>query len=85
MLHMDEERPSPPRRGRKPRLEGAAARERFGFRISASERHDLLAVANELGQDASEFVREAVNEAVADFRERKLFKYTRRRRDRRRH
>lgn len=42
--------------------------------LTDQEKADLFTVAQELGhRSASDFVREAVNEAVADYRERRVF------------
>jgi hypothetical protein len=60
------------KRGRPPRLPGETL-VGFHFLLSVSERSDLKDVANELDMTAAEVLREAVNEFVADFRERRLF------------
>jgi hypothetical protein len=84
-LSMSDDQSAPGRRrGRKPRVPGQPVT-RFNFELTEQEHADLLETARELGTHPSDFLREAVNEAVADFRERKLFAPGRRRRHSRRH
>lgn len=45
-------------------------------RVTSAELADLRQVAKENGVSASEFIREAVNEAVSDYRERTVFRRT---------
>jgi hypothetical protein len=58
----------------RPSLLSGALRVRFELRLTDAEKADLFAVAKELGHpSACDFAREAINEAVSDFRERRMF------------
>jgi len=59
-------------RGRPPRA-GVRATRRVEFLLTCEERIKLDQVANESGQKLAEVVREAVNEFVADYSERRVF------------
>lgn len=59
-------------RGRPPRTGVAARRQRY-YRLTEDEERELLAVSAELGKPVATILREAVNEYVADFREREVF------------
>jgi uncharacterized protein (DUF1778 family) len=50
-----------------------AASERLVIRVTKSQKQDLRTVAEENETDLTSFVRDAVNEAVADYRERRVF------------
>ncbi len=58
--------------GRRPRS-GERAGLVIAVRVTAAEATDLAAVARETHQTISELIREAVNEFVADYRERGVF------------
>ena len=60
----------------RPPTRGAVARAVFHVRITASERRDLDDVARENCVTVSEVLREAVNEYVADYRDRAVFRDT---------
>lgn len=60
-------------RGRRPRAD-VRSTERVGTFLTESEREDLLEVARENGQSVAAVLREAVNEYVADYRERRIFR-----------
>lgn len=62
------------RRGRLPRIPNSPATERIEFRLTKTERADLDAVAAENRAKVAELVRSAVNEYVADYRERAVFR-----------
>jgi predicted DNA-binding protein len=57
---------------RKPRSE-AASMDVLVIRVTSEERRDLDQVARENGQTRADVIREAVNEYVADYRERGVF------------
>ena len=58
----------------RPRRVPHAAVVTFEFPLTEAEKADLFAVARELGHpSAADFAREAINTAVADFRERRMF------------
>jgi hypothetical protein len=62
------------RRGGRPhRARDGASRVDIKIRLSAEERAALREAANELGMPMSAMVRDAVNEFVADFSERRVF------------
>jgi hypothetical protein len=61
------------RGGRKPRVPGACSSMRLSIRLTPEERRDLEAVARENHTNLADVLREAVNEYVADYRERPLF------------
>jgi hypothetical protein len=63
----------PARGGRKPRVPGACSSMRLSIRLTPEERRDLEAVARENHTNLADVLREAVNEYVADYRERPLF------------
>jgi hypothetical protein len=69
MSHEEE----PSRGGRKPRVPGACSSMRLSIRLTPEERRDLEAVARENHTNLADVLREAVNEYVADYRERPLF------------
>jgi uncharacterized protein (DUF1778 family) len=60
------------RRGRKPRA-GVRATERIAFRVTAAERKALVDHARAEGKDLARLVRDAVDEYLSDFQERRLF------------
>lgn len=60
-------------RGRRPRSDEPST-ERVEFVATRSERRELQAVANECKKKVAAVVREAVNEYVSDYRERKVFR-----------
>jgi hypothetical protein len=64
---------APSRGGRKPRVPGACSSMRLSIRLTPEERRDLEAVARENHTNLADVLREAVNEYVADYRERPLF------------
>lgn len=55
---------------------GSPANRPVHVRVTADELDDLRRVASENGVTTSEFIREAVNEAVSDYRERAVFRST---------
>jgi hypothetical protein len=59
-------------RGR-PSRQNEPSTEKVETRLTVRERIDLQAVAREHGQPVSVILREAVNEFVADYRERRVF------------
>lgn len=61
------------RRGRRPRA-GEAATIRVEFVVTRAERVELDAVAGECELTLADVIREAVNEYVSDYRDRKVFK-----------
>lgn len=62
------------RRGRPARVEGQAATARVWVFVTPDERADLVRVARENGYgDIAPFVRDVVNAAVAEYRERPVF------------
>jgi hypothetical protein len=60
-------------RGRKPRIANTPSVERVEIRITAAERIDLEQVAAANHTTMTDVLREAVNEYVSDFRDRRLF------------
>ena len=58
--------------GRPPRA-GVRATRRVEFVVTDRERAELDVVSMECGQDVATLIRDAVNEYVADYRERKVF------------
>lgn len=63
------------RRGRPIRsATGERCDRRRELRLTESEDRDLESVSSEVGLPVAEILRDAVNEYVADFRERKVFK-----------
>jgi hypothetical protein len=60
-------------RGR-PTRAGVRANRRLQFRMTDQERQALKQVASELGQDVAAVMRDAVNEYVADYSERRIFR-----------
>lgn len=65
----------PKRRGRRPSDDPAA--HPIVVRVTAGQRLDLRRVADENQTNLSGVIREAVNEYVADYRERRVFRITR--------
>jgi hypothetical protein len=65
--------PSDRRRGRPPRS-GVAATNRIEFTVTDTERKALQRVADEEGKPLATVIREAVNERVADYGEKKIFR-----------
>lgn len=63
----------PPRRRRPALHEGTPASESVRIRVTAAQRLDLKRVAEENGTGISGIIREAVDEYVADYRERRVF------------
>ena len=61
------------RRGRRPRAE-APATASFRMRLSPAERQELERVAADEGRALTAVVRDAVNEYVADYSERRVFR-----------
>jgi hypothetical protein len=61
------------RRGRRRRVEEEAASERVWARVTASERAALEALSREMGEAMGVLIRDAINEYVADFGERRIF------------
>jgi acyl-CoA hydrolase len=59
------------RRGRPARVDGVVATRRREFRLTADEDRELARVARENGQHVATLIREAVNEYVADYAERR--------------
>lgn len=59
--------------GRKPRNDTAAS-DGLSIRLTIAERTDLESVAKESGTTLTEVLREAVNEYVADYRDRAVFR-----------
>jgi hypothetical protein len=55
------------------RIDSASSTERLTIRLTPDERRDLETVARENGTSLAETLREAVNEYVADYRERAVF------------
>lgn len=62
-----------PRRAGKPRRSDGLSAERVVVYITEREKADIQAVARENGHCVSTLVREAVNEFVADYREKRVF------------
>ena len=60
------------RRGR-PARAGQRATRRVEFVVTDQERSDLELVAKEMGHHVARVIRDAVNEFVADYRERPVF------------
>jgi len=60
------------RRGRPPTA-GVAANERLQFRLTATERQQLHAIAKMEGRPVADVVRDSINEYVSDFRDDPLF------------
>ena len=60
------------RRGRRPRAH-VRATERVEFVVTPDERADLLLVAKAEGRPLASVIRDAVNEFVADYREKTVF------------
>ena len=60
------------RPGRKPKRD-VAAEDRISFRVTRTERAELDAAAKENDVSVTDLVRDAVNEYVADYRERAVF------------
>jgi TRAP-type C4-dicarboxylate transport system substrate-binding protein len=58
--------------GRPTRVEGEAASERIWSFLTPTERAELQRVADDTGQRVAELVRDAINEYVADFSERRV-------------
>lgn len=56
-----------------PVIEGQRATRHLKVRATEGQLQDLRSVAQELGVTQSDIIRDAVNEFVADFRERKVF------------
>lgn len=59
-------------RGRPPR-QNEPSTAKVGVRLTSSERAELQRVARENRQSVASVVRDAVNEYVADYRERRVF------------
>jgi hypothetical protein len=68
---------SPKSPGRPP-LNDVSATERIIVRVTPAQRLDLRRVATDNGTDVSGIVREAVNEYVSDYDERRVFPRRRR-------
>lgn len=64
-----------PKVGR-PTLDAEPATDRIQVRVTPGQRLDLLRVAEENGTDISGVIREAVNEYVADYCDRRVFRLT---------
>lgn len=60
------------RRGR-PALHGVKADQRVEFTVTAEQRRELDRVAKESGKALATVIREAVNEFVADYSDRRVF------------
>jgi len=60
------------RRGRPPTA-GVAADQRLQFRLTASERKQLSAIAKMEGRPVADVVRDSINEYVSDFRDDPVF------------
>lgn len=69
---MDGRRGEARRVGRPPRQPTLSVAS-YTLRMTADERADLERAARENGQGLSDFVRDAINEYVADYRERAVF------------
>lgn len=63
------------RRGRPRRTDALASARVWAF-LTAEERRDLAAVAAENGVTIAVFIRDAVNDAVCEYRERPVFSRT---------
>jgi hypothetical protein len=63
----------PSRGGRRPRVVGVQSSSRLTIRLTPGERSDLESVARENHTNLADVLREAVNEYVNDYRERKVF------------
>ena len=61
------------RRGRPPRVDGEVATARVWAWLTPRERAELERVANDNGVPVAALIREAVNEYVADYGERRVF------------
>ena len=61
------------RRLGRPSLYGSRATQRIEFVVTVEQRRDLERVAAEQGKPLSTVIREAVNEFVGDYGERKVF------------
>ena len=61
-----------PKPGPKP-IDGEPARDVIHIRVTARQRAELEQVAAELGVDCSAIIRDAVNEFVGDYSERRVF------------
>ena len=57
----------------RPPRAGQRSTRRVEFRLTPDEDDELAEAAAELEQDRSQFVREAIAEALSDFRERRVF------------
>jgi hypothetical protein len=66
----------PRRRGRPRRVEGEVASERIWGWVTPTERAALLWVATENGLEISQIIRDAVNEYVADYSDKRVFSVT---------
>ena len=62
-------------RGRPPRVAGEAASVRIWAWLTRSERDALQRVANETGEPLAVILRDAVNEYVSEFCERRIFRH----------
>jgi hypothetical protein len=63
------------RRGRRSRIEGELSTERIWAWLTVAERAALEEVATENNLPIASVIREAVNEFVADYSERKIFRH----------
>jgi len=61
------------RTGRRPRVPGHASCVRLSVRLTPDERRDLESVARDNQTSLTDVLREAVNEYVADYRDRAVF------------
>lgn len=61
------------RRGRPP-ISGSKATERIEFVVTPEQRDDLQEVADGEGKKLAGLIRDAVDEYVSDFRERRVFR-----------
>jgi hypothetical protein len=61
------------RRTGRPTIYGTRASERMAFRLTDDQKRDLREIAKAEDRDMTMIVRDAVDEYVADYRERKLF------------
>lgn len=68
--------PTPARRGRPSRVEGEESSRRIWMFLTERERTALLRVALENRQTIAQVLRDAVNEFVADYGERRVFSCT---------
>ncbi len=69
---------SPKRPGGRPLINDVPATARIELRVTPAQRLDIKRVAQENGTGMSGVMREAINEYVADYRERQLFVRTKR-------